>query len=180
MKFLKRSFCVLVLILTWLAAILLVRACIPYFPQWLMGFFTGSEFGRFFFEGFLNVALLGVSYGLQKWIQRLYLQSKGQNGPMPKPRPIRRPAPPPEQTVRAKVVALRKKVKQRKDGWDETKYMAGFRLEDSGEIWLPLSEGEFRRLSEGDRGQLTFLPLPGRRYVSFLRDGEGVGTGEVQ
>ncbi len=50
-------------------------------------------------------------------------------------------------------------------------------LQDGTEVWLSVSEQEYRRLSEGDRGQLTFqpeAPLPERRYISFLKDGEGV------
>lgn len=85
-------------------------------------------------------------------------------------RPIRRPAPPPERSAAAEVIALRKKVRQRKGGWDEIKYTAGFRLEDGGEVWLSVSEAEFRRLSEGEKGLLTFQ---GKALRNFQRFGEG-------
>lgn len=85
-------------------------------------------------------------------------------------RPIRRPAPPPEQTAAATVAALRTKTKQRKDGWPETRYTAGFRLEDGGEVWLSLSPEAFRTLTEGDRGLLAWQ---GKAFRSFQKFGEG-------
>ena len=177
MKFLKGSFWIVVLILTWLFAILLVRALTPHLPQWLMRFFTGSEFGRFFFELFLNVAVLGIVYGLQRWIQRLYLQSKGQEIPAPKSWQKARKQPPPPRTVPAAVTGRRTKTRQRPRSRPELSHHIGFRLADGTEVWLSVSEQEYRRLSEGDRGRLTFqpeAPLPERRYISFLKDGEGV------
>ncbi|WP_297870507.1 DUF2500 family protein [uncultured Oscillibacter sp.] len=177
MKFLKHVFWIGIMLLTWQVAILLVWECIPYLPQWLMRFFTGSEFGRFFFELFLNVAVLGIVYGLQRWIQRLYLQSKGQEIPAPKSWQKARKQPSPPQTVPAAVTGRRTKTRQRPRSRPELSHHIGFRLADGTEVWLSVSEQEYRRLSEGDRGRLTFqpeAPLPERRYVSFLRDGEGV------
>ena len=172
MKFLKRLFWVGIMLLTGLIAVLIVRACTPHLPRWLLRFFTGSEFGRFLFELFLNVAMLGIVYALQRCIQGLYLQSKGQNGPAPNPRP--RPEPPARRTTPASVAAKRTKTKQRPRSRPEFYYHIGFRLEDEQELWFSVGEQEFRRLSEGDRGQLTFR---GKSYVSFLKDGEGVGSG---
>jgi hypothetical protein len=177
LKFLKRSFWIVVLISTWLFAILLVQAFTPHLPPWLLRFFLGSEFGRFLFELFLNAASVAIVYVLQKWIQRLYLQSRGQEVPMPKPRPRKKPPPP--RTVPAAVTGRRTKTRQRPRSRPELSHHIGFRLADGTEVWLSVSEQEYRRLSEGDRGQLTFqpeAPLPERRYVSFLRDGEGVRT----
>lgn len=177
MKFLKRSFWIVVLISTWLFAILLVKAFTPHLPPWLLRFFLGSEFGRFFFELFLNVAVLGIVYGLQRWIQRLYLQSKGQEIPAPKSWQKARKQPSPPQTVPAAVTGRRTKTRQRPRSRPEISHHIGFRLADGTEVWLSVSEQEYRRLSEGDRGRLTFqpeAPLPERRYISFLKDGEGV------
>ena len=175
MKFLRRSLWAILLILTWQLAVLIVQECTLYLPRGLLRFFTGSAFGRFLFELFLNLAALGIVYGLQRGIQRLYLQSKGQNGPVPTPRPQREP--PAQRTVPAAVTGKRTKTMQRPRSRPELSYHIGFRLAEGQEVWLSVRQPEYRRLSEGDQGQLTFrpeAPLPERRYVSFLRDGEGV------
>ena len=87
-------------------------------------------------------------------------------------RPIRRPAPPPVQTAAAKVIALRTKTKQRKDGWPETRYTVGFQLSDGGEVWLSVSKEQHASLAEGDAGLLVFQ---GKLFRSFQKYGEGTG-----
>lgn len=87
-------------------------------------------------------------------------------------RPIRRPAPLPVQTAAAKVIALRTKTKQRKDGWPETRYTVGFQLSDGGEVWLSVSKEQHASLAEGDAGLLVFQ---GKLFRSFQKYGEGTG-----
>lgn len=87
-------------------------------------------------------------------------------------RPIRRPAPPPEQTAAAKVIALRTKTKQRKNGWPETRYTAGFQLSDGGEVWLSVSKEQYASLAGGDAGLLVYQ---GKLFRSFQKYGEATG-----
>ena len=79
-------------------------------------------------------------------------------------------APDPIQSVRAVVSGRRAKVKYPRERRPVNCYFLGFRLEDGRELWLAVSEKEYRRMSEGDQGELTFQ---GKSYRFFQRDGEG-------
>lgn len=115
---------------------------------------------------FLSPTYNTIRWNLQKRERQKIAERAGQI------RPIRRPAPPPEQTAAAKVIALRTKTKQRKNGWPETHYTVGFQLSDGGEVWLSVGKETFSGLAEGDAGLLVFQ---GKTFRSFQKYGQGTG-----
>ena len=65
--------------------------------------------------------------------------------------------PPPPRTVSAVVTDKRGKARHYPgEKRPLLRYHAAFRLADGREVWLCVNEAEYRRLSPGDRGTLTF------------------------
>lgn len=75
--------------------------------------------------------------------------------------------PPPPQTTLAVVTEKRSKAKHYHGAKRPLlQYHAAFRLADGREVWLSLSEAEYNRLFQGDRGVLAFREKE-KLYLSF-------------
>lgn len=125
----------------------------------------------------VNSGLQILSYGLflivfgmiHKACHSLLTQDSPQNAPQG--RRTRERTLPIQQNVPAEVCGKRVKSKRApREKRPTIRYFAGFRVDGGEELWFQVCEEEYRRLSEGNQGQLAFQ---GKSYLSFQKNGEG-------
>lgn len=155
----------------WITKLLLAWG-IPHIPAWVWAFCRRWALAESALDVILKLLAYSVCLFIVAQLHKIFHALRSQDSPAnaPQGKVLVRKPPPPPQTLSAEIIGKRIKTKRHpRERHPTIRHFLGFRLPDGQEVWFPVSEEEYRRLSEGDRG---VLDVQGKVYRSFRLDRE--------